>query len=103
MCESLSHFSKHFESLYDTLGLVHKTIKKSGGYMQANYLMHNIAIKKVLRESNTYGVELKHLATQLGKQNPHTNWTYKSVWSGLQELKCSVNNLVEDLGEKSPY
>ena len=68
--------------------------------MESNTLVHNIAIEKVLIDLAANHLAAKSLVKQLGERNPHTNWHTKAVCPALHELKCEVNNIVHDLGEK---
>ena len=68
--------------------------------MQANYLIHDIAMKKVLIASESQSNEMRNVLGQLGNQNPHTNMMCKSVWDGILELHKHVRNVEHDLGYK---
>ena len=68
--------------------------------MQENYLMYDIAMKKVLIASKRQSNEIKNVLGKLGEQNPYTNMMCKSVWGGILELHKHVKNAQHDLGYK---
>ena len=63
-----------------------RTIEKTKKYGLANYLIHDISMKKVVED--------------LGERNPYVDWDNATVWGNIGEINATINRQLISFEEK---